>query len=131
MSLNAHHCWAIFTTSNQKANKIINQIIDEQNIKNIKTIRGYKSKDWAEFYFEDGNCLRWIGHTGNFRGFRFHRLWCDKDINKNYFECVILPMACYMKYEDIIWILGERMSKFYIVTYRKQDGEPVKRRMGG
>lgn len=104
MSANAHHCWAIFTTDKQKANKIINQIIDEQNIKNIKTIRRYKSKDWAEFYFEDGNCLRWIGRTNNFRAFRFHRLWCDKDINKDYFKYIIMPMAHYMKYEDIIWI---------------------------
>lgn len=104
LSVNAHHCWAIFTTNSQKANKIISQIIDEQNIKNIKTIKGYKSKDWAEICFEDGNCLRWIGHIDSFRGFRFHRLWCDKNINHDYLEQVILPMACYMKYEDIIWI---------------------------
>lgn len=104
LSANAHRCWTIFTTNSQKANKIINQIIDEQNIKNIKTIRRYKNKDWAEFYFEDGNCLRWIGHTDNFRGFRSHLLWCDKDINKNYFEYVIMPMVHYMKYEDIVWI---------------------------
>lgn len=104
MSLNAHHCWAVFTTDDQKANKTINQIIDEQNAKDIKTIRGHKNKDWAEFYFEDGNRVIWIGRTGNFKGFRFHRLWCDKDIDQNYFEQAILPMAVYMKYEDIIWI---------------------------
>lgn len=104
MSANAHHCWAVFTTDVKKANKIINQIIDEQNVKNIKIIRGYKSNNCAEIYFEDGNRVIWIGHTGNFKGFRFHRLWCDKDIDQNYLEQVILPMAVYMKYEDIIWI---------------------------
>ena len=104
MSANAHHCWAIFTTDVKKANKVINQIIDEQKVTNIKTIRGYKSNNWAEIYFEDGNRLIWIGHTDNFKGFRFHKLWCDKDINKDFFEYVVMPMAHYMKYEDIIWI---------------------------
>lgn len=104
MSANALHCWAIITTDDQKANKTINQIIDEQNAKDIKTIRGHKNKDCAEFCFEDGNRVIWIGHTGNLKGFRFHRLWCDKDIDQDYFEQVISPMAVYMKYEDIVWI---------------------------
>lgn len=54
--------------------------------------------------FENGALLVAFPPLENFRGFRFHRLWCDKDIDQDYFEQMILPMAVYMKYEDIIWI---------------------------
>ena len=104
MSANAHHCWAIFTTDKQKANKVIAQILEEQDAKRTKIIKAYQNKEEAEICFEDGNSLIWIGHMNNFRGFRFHRLWCDKDINQDYFEYVVMPMAHYMKYEDIVWI---------------------------
>ena len=104
MSANAHQCWAIFTTDKQKANRIIAQVLEEQDIKGTKVIKAYQNKERAEIHFEDGNQLIWIGHTDNFKGFRFHRLWFDKNINHDYLEQVILPMACYMKYEDIIWI---------------------------
>lgn len=60
-------------------------------------------ENYAEVVYEDGVCLRWITPIANSKRFRFHRLWCDKDINRDYLERIILPMAC-MKYEDIIWI---------------------------
>lgn len=102
MSLNAHHCWAVITKDKQKANKTIAEVLEEQ--KDIKVIKAYQNKNGAEICFDDGNCLRWIGHTDNFKGSRFHRLWCDIDIDQDYLEQVILPMAVYMKYEDIVWI---------------------------
>lgn len=104
MSADAHHCWAIFTTNKQKANRTITQVLEEQVAKGTKVIKAYQNKEGAEIYFKDGNRLIWIGYTDNFRGFRFHRLWCDKDINQDYFEYVVMPMTYYMKYEDIIWI---------------------------
>lgn len=104
MSANAHHYWAIFTTDKQKANRAIAQVLEEQVIKGTKVIKAYQNKEGAEIHFEDGNQLIWIKHTDNFKGFRFNRLWCDKDIDQDYFEYVIMPMAHYIKYEDIVWI---------------------------
>lgn len=104
MSLNAHHCWGVVTTDKQKANRAIAQVLEEQNAKGNKVINAHQSKDWGEICFEDGHRIIWIGHLDNFKGFRFHRLWCDKDIDQDLLEQVILPMAVYMKYEDIIWI---------------------------
>ena len=104
LSANAHQRWAIFTTDKQKANRIIAQVLEEQDIKGTKVIKAYQNKKRAEIHFEDGNYLIWIGHTDNFKGFRFHRLWCDKDIDQDYFEYVIMPMVHYIKYEDIVWI---------------------------
>ena len=104
MSGNVHYYWAIFTINKQKAKKVVAQILEEQNNKNVKVIKANLDKNLTEIWFEDGNHLIWIGHTDNFKGFRFHHLWCDKNINQEYLEQVILPMACYMKYEDIVWI---------------------------
>lgn len=104
MSANAHHCWAIITPYRYKADQVIDQVIEELKRKNIKVVMNYRGKDWADIIFECGHSLKWIGHSDNFKGFRFHRLWCDKDVDGKYLEQVILPMACYMKYEDIVWI---------------------------
>lgn len=104
MSANAHHCWAIITRDKNKAETLMESIKEEQklegNLCKWKLYREYEIK----LGFENGVCLIAFPPIENFKGFRFHRLWCDKDINQDYLEQVILPMAVYMKYEDIIWI---------------------------
>ena len=81
-------------------------------INSIKQEQKSQGNNWAEekyngygitVYFENGIYLKAFPPQENLKGFRFHRLWCDKDINRDYLERIILPMAC-MKYEDIIWI---------------------------
>ena len=104
MSLNTHHCWAIVTSNRQKAIDIIYSIRDEQAKLNNKCIEATWGRHELKAVFEDGHYIRWIEPNNNCRGYRFHRLWCDKDINQDYLEQVILPMAVYMKYENIIWI---------------------------
>lgn len=104
MSANAHHCWAVVTSDESKADKVFAQVSKEQKEKNIDFIQIREGKDHAEIVYKDDVSIRWIKPIANFKGFRFHRLWCDKDIDKKYLEQVILPMACYMRHEDIVWI---------------------------
>ena len=104
MSANSHHCWAIITKNKRKAINIIDSIKEEQKLQGNNWTKETYDGCRTTVYFENGFCLRVLLPIENFRGFRFHRLWCDKDVDKDYLECVILPMACYMKYEDIVWI---------------------------
>lgn len=104
MSLNAHHCWGIITKSKGKGLSIIDSIKEEQKLQGNNWVKKLYDGCGTTVYFENGLCVRAFPPIENFRGFKFHRLWCDKDIDQDYFEQVILPMACYMKYEDIIWI---------------------------
>lgn len=53
--------------------------------------------------FSDGTILTWVRASESSRGCKFGKMWCDKNIDKRVFDCVILP--CYFgKREDIIWI---------------------------
>ena len=104
MSLNAHYCWAVVTRDESKAVKVFTQVSKSKKKDGIDFITIRKRENYAEIVYEDGVCLKWIRPITNCKGSRFHRLWCDINIDQDYFEQVILPMACYMKYEDIVWI---------------------------
>ena len=104
MNANASHCWAIITKSKGKALSIIDSIKEEQKSQGNNWIKELYDGCRTTVYFENGFCIKAFPPTENFRGSRFHRLWCDINIDQDYFEQVILPMAVYMKYEDIIWI---------------------------
>lgn len=104
MSLNTHHCWAVVTNDESKANTTWLQILNEQAEQGNHCIKVVLAKDGMKYCFEDGTTIIWIKNKIEARGFRFHRLWCDINIDQDYFEQVILPMAVYMKYEDIVWI---------------------------
>lgn len=104
MSANAHHCWGVVTKSKGKGLSIIDSIKEEQKLQGNNWVKELYDDCGKTVYFENGFCVRAFPPIENFRGYRFHRLWCDKDIDQDYLGQVILPMACYMKYEDIIWI---------------------------
>lgn len=54
--------------------------------------------------FEDGNVLSWLIPSLTIRGYRYHRIWLDKDItDKEILNCVIYPKL-YCKKDDVIWI---------------------------
>lgn len=90
--------------SKGKAINIIDSIKEEQELQDNHWTKEQYNGYEITVYFENGAYLRAFPPIENFRGFRFHRLWCDKDIDQDLLEQVILPMAHYMKYEDIIWI---------------------------
>lgn len=95
--------WAIIAKKKSKAEALIQSIKEEQKAKgNLCKMEAHNEYE-IRLYFENGVCLRAFSPQENLRGFRFCRLWCDKDINRDYLEQIILPMVC-MKYEDIIWI---------------------------
>ena len=104
MNANASHCWAIITKSKGKALSIIDSIKEEQKSQGNNWIKELYDGCRTTVYFENGFCIKAFPPIENFRGSRFHRLWCDIDIDQDYLEQVILPMAVYMKYEDIVWI---------------------------
>lgn len=104
MNANASHYWAIITKTKSKAINTINSIKQEQKSQGNNWTEEKYNDYGTTVYFENGACLIAFPPLKNFRGFRFHRLWCDIDIDQDYLEQVILPMAVYMKYEDIVWI---------------------------
>ena len=53
--------------------------------------------------FTDGTLLRWVKASDSSKGQKCGKMWCDKNIDKNVFRCIILPMYLGKK-EDIIWI---------------------------
>lgn len=53
--------------------------------------------------YENGISIIWIVPTESFIGMRFHRLWCDSNIDRVYLAQIAMPMIS-MKFEDIEWI---------------------------
>lgn len=53
--------------------------------------------------FTDGTLLKWIKPSDSARGQKIGKMWCDKNIDKNIFETVILPIY-FGNREDILWI---------------------------
>lgn len=53
--------------------------------------------------FTDGTRLSWVKALESSRGFKFGKMWCDKKIDREIFDLVIMP--CYFgEYEDIVWM---------------------------
>ena len=53
--------------------------------------------------FTDGTLLKWIKISDSVRGQKIGKMWCDKNIDKDVFESVIMPMY-YGNRENILWI---------------------------
>ena len=100
MSLNAHHCWGVITSNKEKADKVFAEIEKEYCEHIVRKIIG-SNRNYIKF--DDGNDLIWI-KPSNVRGYRFHRLWIDKDIDIQTLEATLAPSFLYCKYSDIIWI---------------------------
>lgn len=100
MSANEKQKWLIVSKDYHKAFDIFKQIEKEQTEQENFLL----ANNGVDLYFKNELEVVWIMPSDNFRSLRFHRLWCDKDIDQDYLEQIILPMAVYMNYEDIIWI---------------------------
>lgn len=79
-------------------------IMSDIEIKSGKDVleRRYTKNELATTFL-DGTILRWIPQKLISRQYRIGRMWCDKSIDKDFFNMVVL--SCYRgKTEDIIWI---------------------------
>lgn len=93
--------WAVVGFDYNKAEALIIAIEHGATDKNI--LRRIRSKNELVTEFTDGTTLRWVRASENSRGRKFGKMWCDKNIDKNIFECVIMPMY-FGKREDINWV---------------------------
>ena len=92
--------WAVVGFDRERASEIIADIESECG---KAVIRKIQNKLELRTEFEDGTVLRWISANNESRGNRFGRMWCDKTINKEFLNRVVLP--CYRgKRENIIWL---------------------------
>lgn len=53
--------------------------------------------------FADGTILRWIRPVRSSRGYKFGKMWCDRNIDQEILQTVILP--CYWgDRSEIVWL---------------------------
>ena len=93
--------WAVVGFDYNTAQAIISAIEWSAIDKDI--LRRTQSKNTLLTEFTDGTLLRWVKVSDNIRGYKFGKMWCDKNIDKDIFECVIMPIY-FGKKEDINWI---------------------------
>lgn len=92
--------WAVVGFDYDTAKQIIAGI-EEHSGKEVS--RRIRTKYEIRTEFTDGTLLRWVNASFSSKGQRIGRMWCDKNINKDIFKYMIMPM--YMgKREDINWI---------------------------
>ena len=99
--LHIQNRWAVVGFDYDKALELI-QTIEALCGKDIVKRRKSKTGGICT-YFADGTTLRWVPARESSRGQRYNKMWCNKNIDKEILNCVIMP--CYRgKKEDIIWI---------------------------
>lgn len=93
--------WAVVGFDYDTAQAIISAIewsaIDKDILRRIRT------KNEICTIFTDGTSLIWVKASYWVRGKKIGKMWCDKNIDKDLFECAIMPMY-FGKREDINWI---------------------------
>ena len=64
-----------------------------------------KSRSTSDMYtrFTDGTVLRWVPPDSSVRGFRFGKVWCDRQIDDDAFKQVVLAHY-FGRREDIVWV---------------------------
>lgn len=92
--------WAVVGFDYNTAKQLISDIEEFSGKDVLKRIH---NKYELSTYFADGTVLRWVSARENIKGFKFAKMWCDKNVNEKVFERVIMSMY-YGKREDIIWI---------------------------
>lgn len=100
MSLNACHCFGVMSNDRNKVDLIFNEI-EQQNSKHI--LFKINSKYRRETYFDDGNILIWVRPTENARGYRYHKLWLDRDITDVDILNNLVFAKLYMSESEIIY----------------------------
>jgi hypothetical protein len=97
--MNAHHCWAIITSNKEKADAVFASIEKEYE---GHIVRKVISRNRCYTVFDDGHDLVWIPLSCSARGYRFHRLWIDKNLDVETLHHIFAHSYCNNK--DIVWI---------------------------
>lgn len=92
--------WAVVTDSPSKAMVVMQRI--ENNYKHPIADRS-QSKNAMSVTFCDGVVVRWARPIDNFHGFRIGKMWCDRMIDPDFLDKVIMPMYTGRE-DDIEWI---------------------------
>lgn len=80
MSMNACHCWGVITESMEKANAVFAEV--EASYPAAVSCR-FENKFGRAIVFMDGMTIRWFKPSFSARGYRFHRLWVDRNLSDN------------------------------------------------
>jgi hypothetical protein len=100
MSLNACHCFGVMSEDRNKVDLIFNEIEQQYRAHILFKIN---SKHRRETYFDDGNRLIWVRPIENARGYRYHKLWLDKNITNGDILDNLVFAKLYMSKSDIIY----------------------------
>ena len=100
MSLNSIHCWAIITPDKEKADQILQKIKNQQLSPIAHELITQKTH---LIIFENGIRVRWLYPHKALRGYRFHKLWLDKNMKQDFLNQAVYPYL-YMEQQEIIWI---------------------------
>ena len=96
----AENRWGVVGFNYNTAKQIIADI--EKSCGKEVSIRT-QSKNNIYTKFTDGTVLKWIIASENARGNKIGKMWCDKNIDEDILNTIIMPMY-FGKREDIIWI---------------------------
>lgn len=96
----AENRWAVVGFDYDMAQALITAIEWSTN-KSI--LRRVQTRNELRTEFHDGTVLKWIRVSDNVRGQKIGKMWCDKNIDKDTFESVIMPIY-YGNRESILWI---------------------------
>lgn len=93
--------WAVVGFDYEKAKILISAIEHSAIDKDI--LRRVQNKTTLLTEFTDGTSLSWVRASDSMRGRKFGKMWCDKNIDKDIFYNIIMPMYLGKK-EDINWV---------------------------
>lgn len=90
----------IFTNSNEKALKLLDDIYNDTKKQNIKHYK--KSKDNAQIMMNDGTHYIVIPPRRSSIGYRCSKAYIDKTVTINQLNDIILPICIYCEKKDVI-----------------------------
>ena len=92
--------WAIVVSDYNKARRLMLKIGYSYDKDIIRILEG---KNELRMEFSDGTVLRWFDPSRSGCAYKFGKMWCERNIDKDILSCVILPCYC-GKCDDITWV---------------------------
>lgn len=92
--------WAVVGFTHERAKEIIEDIVSSCG---KEVSRRMISRYMLRIEFTDGTVLQHIRASENARGNKIGKMWCDKSVNRDILNCVILPMY-FGEQNDIVWL---------------------------
>lgn len=92
--------WAVVGFTHERARAIIEDIVSSCG---KEVSRRMISSNMIRVEFADGTVLQHIRASENMKGNRIGKMWCDKNINRDFLHKVIMSMY-FGKEDDIVWL---------------------------